>query len=255
MPPCYPTGLGLGVDGHTWASKNWSYQGTNSQAELTRRYERLLQRVYHLRDEKGLCAAIYTQITDVETEINGLLTYDREVVKVGLERAFAVNRGDFSKFPELKEVAPTSREEGVVWRYTFEKPADGWFRAGFDASDWKEGMGGFGTEGTPGAVVRTEWKTPDIWIRRQITLPADLPPSVHLVMHHDEDAEVYLNGVLAAKVTGYITGYEDMPILDKARKALRPGKNVLAVHCHQTVGGQYIDVGLAAVKEPARRKE
>jgi hypothetical protein len=248
-------GLGLGVDGHTWANKNWSYQGTSSQAELTRKYENLLRRAYKLHDEAGLCAAIYTQITDVETEINGLLTYDRAVVKVDLERAAAANRGDFSRAAEQLELVPTSREKGQPWRFTTDKAAEGWFRPGFDAAGWKEGPGGFGTERTPGAVVRTEWNTSDIWIRREITLPDELPPELYLLMHHDEDAEVYLNGVPAAKVSGYTTGYEEVPISREARAALKPGKNVVAVHCHQTTGGQYIDVGLAAVKPPRKRAD
>ena len=75
---------------------------------------------------------------------------------------------------------------------------------------------------------------------------------VLLTMHHDEDAEVYLNGVLAAKVNGYISNYEEFALTKEGRAALKKGKNVLAVHCHQTTGGQYIDVGLLELKRQSR---
>jgi hypothetical protein len=241
-------GLGLGVDKHTWSDKKWSYQGQKDSAELTRKYERLLMGVYKLKHKPGLSAAVYTQITDVETEVNGLLTYDRAVVKVDVARVAAANKGDFTRAPKVRVLVPTSRDKGIDWRYTFDKPAAGWFKPGFDDTGWKKGPGGFGTKGTPGAVVRTEWKTDDIWIRREFTLPEGKFDNLYLDLHHDEDAEIYLNGVLAAKVAGYITDYTEVAINAKAKATLKPGKNTIAVHCHQTTGGQYIDVGIVAVK-------
>jgi len=240
-------GLGLSVAGHTWTDKTWGYKGTQSSEDLTRNYEKLLGKAWVLKDKAGLCACIYTQITDVETECNGLLTYDREVNKVIPERAAAVDAGKFPPPPVLKEVVPTSQQEGLDWRFTLDKPADAWIKPEFDDSAWKKGPGGFGTKGTPGAVVRTEWKTADIWLRRQFDWPTDKIAKPELMVHHDEDVEVYINGVLAGKAGGYICEYEEMAMTPEGAAALKPGKNVFAVHCHQTTGGQYIDVGIISV--------
>jgi hypothetical protein len=177
-----------------------------------------------------------------------LLTYDRAVIKVDLERISAVNRGDLSRVPQMRVVVPTSQEKGIPWRYTITKPAVEWQKPAFDHSSWMEGPGGFGTKGTPGAVVRTEWKTADIWIRRDFTMPEGKYPNLALYVHHDEDAEIYINGVLAAKVKGFVTDYGEVAIRKEARAALKPGKNSFAVHCHQTTGGQYIDIGLVDFK-------
>ncbi|MBX9788430.1 MAG: glycoside hydrolase family 2 [Pirellulales bacterium] len=238
-------GLGLAIENHVWTGKAWSYRGTAGREELTLGYQNLLRRTWQLRDKPGLSAAVYTQLTDVEQEINGLLTYDREEVKVDPNRVAAANRG---KFPRERIIVPTAREESIEWRYTDKKPADDWTKPEFDASGWKSGIGGFGAEGTPGAVVRTPWKSGDIWLRREVTLPAQLPDKLVFVVHHDEECEIYVNGVLAAKTTGYTTDYEWVALSDEGRKALRAGKNVWAVHCHNRLGGQYIDVGLAELQ-------
>jgi hypothetical protein len=145
-------------------------------------------------------------------------------------------------------VVPTSEKGPVIWRYTTQAPADNWFKPDFDASVWKEGPGGFGTRGTPGAVVGTEWTTPEIWLRREFVLPDGKWTDLQFRMHHDEDTEVYVDGVLATQVSGYVTDYEAVRIKTKAREILRPGNHILAVHCKQTGGGQYVDVGLADVQ-------
>jgi beta-galactosidase/beta-glucuronidase len=246
-------GLGLKVDKHVWTDRTWGYLGARDKADLTRRYERLLRECYVLKQKSGLSAVVYTQTTDVEAEANGLLTYDRAVVKADADRVAAANRGDFSRVPQLRPLVATSERDGLTWRYTLEKPAAGWMKSDFDDGKWKEGKGGFGTKGTPGAVVRTEWKTKDIWLRREFTLPEKVPPEVLLRMHYDEDAEVYVNGVLALKTYGFLSAYEEFPMEPAALKALKPGKNVFAVHCKQTTGGQYVDVGLVEVV-PLKKK-
>lgn len=92
-------GLGLPVDGHTWTKKTWGYEGTKNIEDLTKGYEKLLSKSWELNVTSGLSAVIYTQLTDVETECNGLLTYDREINKVLPERAAAANSGKLPKNP------------------------------------------------------------------------------------------------------------------------------------------------------------
>ncbi len=238
-------GLGLRVESHSWADKSWGYKGMKDADELTNRYVNLMSRVWQLK-EKGLSAAVYTQITDVETECNGLLTYDRALIKVNQARAAAAARGE-TKPPVV--ILPTSQEKPQTWRYTLEKPADDWSKPDFDDSKWKQGEGGFGTEKTPGAVVRTKWATDDIWIRREFTAPDEKLLNPSLVLHHDDDAEIYINGVLAVSEKGYVSNYEEFPVSAEAKSAIKPGKNTLAVHCHQNSGGQYIDAGIVDNKE------
>lgn len=141
-----------------------------------------------------------------------------------------------------------SRNTPQEWRYTTAEPAADWHKPGFDDSAWKKGAGGFGQNGTPGAVVRTEWKSADLWLRRSFDA-ATRPPRLALNLHHDEEAEVYLNGELIHRAPGFVTAYQQVVLPVEVVALLKEKDNVLAVHCHQTSGGQYIDVGL--VEAPA----
>lgn len=154
------------------------------------------------------------------------------------------------KLPKIVEVLPVSREKAHPWFYTFQKPGANWFKPEFDAAGagWKNGPAGFGTRQTPGTAVRTVWNTADIWIRRPFAL-REIPETLQLQVHHDEEARIYINGVLAADLAGYTTDYRTVPLSAAARQALKKGTNLIAIHCHQTGGGQYIDAGLATVIE------
>ncbi len=74
-------GLGLEIKNHTWKDENWSYYIVHSKEELTGTYTEYVNTLMNLSKE-GISAAIYTQVTDVEGEINGLMTYDRYDVKI-----------------------------------------------------------------------------------------------------------------------------------------------------------------------------
>ncbi|HSU68478.1 MAG TPA: glycoside hydrolase family 2 TIM barrel-domain containing protein [Tepidisphaeraceae bacterium] len=239
-------GLGLPIEGHMWrkTDKNWGYRKIADPAQLTAAYTKMLSRAWNLRD-KGLSAVVYTQTTDVETESNGLLTYDREVFKVDPDQAAAAARGEIQE--HVKVLAATSQDQPQTWRYTLAAPADDWSKPDFNDSAWKEGQGGFGTEKTPGAVIHTKWDTHEIWLRRHFTLDAGDHSKAELLVHHDDDAEIYLNGVLALKQPGYLSDYQEFPLSPEARQALKAGDNVIAVHCHQNSGGQFIDAGLVEV--------
>lgn len=236
-------GIGHRVEGHSWSDKSWSYKDEKELVGLEAWYLHLSEQLRRLRRAVGLCAAVYTQVTDIETECNGLITYDREVVKIRPEVLRAANQ-KHQEESTVEVVVPHAVSGPIQWRYLLETPRDGWEEESFDDSDWKIGLAGFGKPGTMGAIVRTLWNTKDIWLRRTFILGPDQLQGLKIEMHHDEDAEVYLNGVLATRQTGYLVDYSMVDIYEPALRVLRVGTNTIAVHCRQTVGGQYIDVGL-----------
>jgi hypothetical protein len=237
-------GLGLPIEKHLWQNRdNWGYQTYKTRDELKSNYERLMLRLHPLIGQ-GLAAAVYTQTTDVEGEVNGLLTYDRAESKIEPELLARWHRRLYEPAPKLKVLLASSQNQPQKWRFTEKAPDAAWMKNDFADETWTEGVGGFGTKMTPNTTVRTEWKTSDIWLRRSFEL-AEVPQGeIYLDVYHDEDAEIYLNGVLAASPRGYVTSYGAIPISPEARKTLVKGQNRLAIHCKQTGGGQYIDAGL-----------
>lgn len=249
-------GLGLPLEGYTWQGKeNWGYRSFTDQPSLTTAYLDLVEHLRPLIGSPGLSAAVYTQTTDVETEVNGLMTYDRKVMKIPIEVAAKAHRSLYLPPPTITTLAATSQKQPQTWKFVLVKPGDTWQSPEFDDSKWETAPGGFGEKSTPGSVVRTAWKTNDIWLRRTFELKEKPSGDLRFYVHHDEDCEIYLNGILAAKMTGWTTDYRSFRMTPESIATLKPGSNLLAVHCKQTGGGQYIDVGLVAVIEAASKTE
>lgn len=84
-------GIGLVVKEHIWEpNRNWGYVQFNSSKEVTDEYVKYTDMLYDLIT-RGFSAAVYTQTTDVEVEVNGLMTYDRKVIKVDEKRVKEAN--------------------------------------------------------------------------------------------------------------------------------------------------------------------
>ncbi len=148
-----------------------------------------------------------------------------------------------------KDIVPSSQATAFTWRYTITQPVGDWTSPNYDDSSWQSAPAPFGA-GVSG--VRTPWTTADLWIRRQAVVPANAAsfknPQVWL--QHDEDTEVYFNGVLATTASSYNGSYQGYAISPLALKQFKPGPLTLAAHVHQTGGGQFLDFGIADVAGP-----
>jgi len=242
-------GIGLGITNHTWAP-GWGYVAATNGDDQASKFEVFCSELSNLNQNNGLNAAVYTEITDVETELNGLYTYDRAVRKPDLRRMQAAILSA-SVPPVVATIVPTSQSSGLNWQYTTNTPAANWYTTGFNDTAWSNGPAGFGAGNPPNTsgLVRTAWKTSDIWLRRTFnpgTLTSQQISNLVFNVYHDEDVDIYINGVLSGSASGYTTAYVLLPLNTAGQAAIIPNAgNLLAVHCHQTGGGQYIDVGIS----------
>ena len=142
----------------------------------------------------------------------------------------------------------------VLWRYTTARPPADWCAAGFDDSSWKRGRALFASKGVEG--TGTPWDTRDIWIRRAVRMNPGKFDGLHFLIVHDDTATVYINGRLAATFPGARHTYFTQRMEKQAARLLKPGRNVIAVHCENTGGPGYVDVALfdPADQEPLPAK-
>ena len=242
-------GIGFLVPGHLWnpSAASTAYIAAPTAADIAPLYDPFMDDLVGYK-AGGLNAGIYTQITDVENECDGLLTYDR-ILKTDGYKLLISNQKAITGQLTVTPVVPTSQIIPQSWRYTTSTPATNWFAPNFNASSWSTGVGGFGTA-DPGVTPNTSWTTQGyIYLRRTFNpgaLTAQQISNLAFSVYHDENVAIYINGVLAATDSDYTTAYINLPMSASAQAAIIPnGTNVLAVSCYQTTGGQFIDVGIS----------
>ena len=141
--------------------------------------------------------------------------------------------------PEQQTVLATGAQQPYTAAYAIEKPADDWYKPVFKAGTWQTGQAPFGTKNST-TTEKTVWDTKEIWLRRAFDLKDADFNDLKLNIQYDDDVEVYLNGVPAYRCAPCFVGeYVTRDILPEARKALKKGKNLMAVHCKNPQGGGF----------------
>lgn len=172
--------------------------------------------------------------TDAKKPLLGALRVDGEVYRfLGKDKI------------NLETIIPMTDVERWEASYIRNTPEAGWQNIDFDASGWEKGRAAFGTRDLQ--RIETEWKgeNTDLYVRREFQLAdADIAEDVYLVFSHDDVTEFYINGekILNTGLCWRDNVYHKLTTDQK--KALRSGKNVIAVHAHNTTGGAYLDFGL-----------
>ena len=173
--------------------------------------------------------------TDDEKPLEGLLRVDGKVYRFMGAKEKTL----------LESIVPMATEEPWAGLYTRTTPSDGWEMPDFDAKGWKEGKAAWGSDGLPAVNTRWSATNSDLFVRRTVDIKAaDLQEDLYLVYSHDDVFEIFINGTKVA-TTGE-TWREGVKLhLDGELKGLlKPGKNVIAAHCHNTTGGAYTDFGV-----------
>ena len=145
----------------------------------------------------------------------------------------------------LIAIAPMTNVERWEAAYTNDKPANGWRDTQFDDSQWKKGKAAFGSHDMQ--RISTEWRgdNTDIYIRRAFGLKdLDANEKIYLIYSHDDIFELYLNGEKLVATDYSWKNNVTLELSPAAKAKLRTGKNIIAAHCHNTIGGSYVDFGL-----------
>lgn len=239
-------GLGLPINGHLWnpGMNNWGYATYTEKEKFVEAYKNAVFQL-HVLVGQGLGAAIYTQTTDVEGEVNGMLTYDRAVAKISAEELCALHKPLYGKSPTVTDVVEDAQKCPQLWYYTTVKPTDDWFGSRTAPTGWQSGEAPFGYNHPDNQLSysvyeqqdaahrkNTEWRGPNLWMWREFDLD-EIPAAPYITPRYDEKMEVYINGVRVADLENRAVHYyhaDLIPLPAEVKRTLRKGRNTIAVH-------------------------
>lgn len=145
-------------------------------------------------------------------------------------------------------ILPTGSINPVSCLFTEKDPGAGWMNENYDDKQWSNGKMPFG-DGWDEAAA-TPWKTSSIWVRRSFELNDINIEKLVLQLRHDDDVEVYINGIKAYSCDDcYVGSIKDFPLSDEIKKSLKKGKNIMALHCINPRGNSWLDAGLGKQKK------
>lgn len=225
-------GLTYRYPGHEYdAPHSHGYLDIKTIDGLVNSYRGLVTELINMKNENGLSAAVYTETSDVETEVNGWLTYDR-LLKVDPAKMKAINdklTGNYTV--NLVDILPVAQK----WKYTTVNPDAEWNTMSYNDSTWMTGQAMFGTA-APDSKVNTNWASPEVWTRQIFnpgTLTAEDLDNLVFYATNTNGIEVFVNGILAGSKNrrGSAEGYSIMLFNGDVSKTLKSDdKNIIALH-------------------------
>ena len=220
------------IKNHVWVNMEQEYD-INSLDFLQSHYQELLWKL-EIMKAQGISAGVYTQLTDCEIEMNGYLTYDRKINKMGQEFLYRIHQHLYKKTPELKMLAG----QDIDWKYTKIKPGSDWIHQEFDDSSWETALAPFGSE-LRNNVPRTEWSEQELWLRKTFTYRDENNPAQDVLLISWQifgaDPQIFVNGKHLAEFDGLAKCSFHYVSL-KHKNILINGKNNIAIYCRRIRG-------------------
>ena len=250
-------GITLKVPGHIWPGGDFQYTVVETSQDFTTFYNGLCDKIKDMYYQ-GLNAAVYTQLSDVEIEKNGFYTYDRRILKPHEPYTLLRNKilecvGMPSNGTIIKPILSTAQSHHYTWRYTTQPISSRhWSDLDYDDTQWAQGKGAFahGLNSSWEGLTGTDWNTSQIYMRRWFKLGDITPKNIarlRFMVFHDDDVEIYINGIWAATESGCNFNYAPLDISSEALASLKVGDwNLIAIAGKQGGGQQVMDLGIAA---------
>ncbi|MBR5282098.1 MAG: DUF4965 domain-containing protein [Alistipes sp.] len=151
----------------------------------------------------------------------------------------------------MTPIAPMGREQAWMADYTLDKPAGDWKAKEYNSSKWKKSLAPFGRGYTD---LNSHWDSPNIWLRRKVTLTDEDMNSERYILNysHDDIFELYINGEQIISTDN--TWKENLTIEIPKEKIAEWGKELtIAAHCQNTLGGCLVDFGLYRTDDTEKR--
>lgn len=240
-------GLGWPVEDHLWWDKrNWGYLTYDDKESFRKEFTSLIENLQGLISW-GLSAAIYTQTTDVEGEVNGVMTYDREVIKLDKEETRALIEPLYQPWWNKHVIIPDSEHEAQSWQVNFEEPDGNWKNREYDGFNWPSHHAPFtAEENNPFLPPSTKWSSEELYARKAFHLKK-IPERIFIKYYAPKtQVKLYINGQLVKELEdggGRKRHYTHL-LLNDITEYLQPGENILAIEATGTDGVRALDMGL-----------
>ncbi|MDF3076991.1 MAG: hypothetical protein K0S09_880 [Sphingobacteriaceae bacterium] len=226
-------GLGLPTANHIWnpAMRNWGYRTYQTTDELIKEYSKLITNMKPMVS-KGLAAAVYTQTTDVEGEVNGLMTYDREKIKIDPALMRRLHEGLYEKPVRTSIVFRDSELKPQAFLVAENSAVD-------STNIAKSNVDVFSVSASPVQLKKGDKK----WVMKTFYL-SQVPQHIQLRILGSADVKVYINSKeVVNKFISTKRHYDEINLNDYAQY-LKPGENTLLVKVNDVRSDSPFDIGM-----------